>query len=241
MYNLAIVVPIYNHAEQFKEFLPKLLALSTPIIVVDDGSIEAEKIENIANENGLIFTQNKRNLGKGAAFFKGVQKAQELGFTHVFQIDADGQHDINSFVDFKKASVENPEALINSNPIYNNAPKSRYYGRKITNFWVALEAPKSKISDAMCGFRIYPLQETLKILPRLKFMRMGFDIEIIVRLARIGCKIKNLNVVVDYPKNGASNFRMIKDNVSISALHTMLCAEGILNYLKEKFYLWKRQ
>lgn len=241
MHNLAIVVPIFNHAEQFKEFLPKLLSLGAPVILVDDGSREANEIESLAKENGLIFAKNEKNLGKGAAFCRGAEKARELGFTHVFQIDADGQHGIGSFEDFKKASVENPDAVINGCPVYENAPASRFYGRKITNFWVALEVPSVKIRDAMCGFRIYPLKKVSEVMHSLKFARMGFDIEIIVRLARAGCQIINMDVAVNYPENGASNFRMIKDNVSISALHALLCAEGIFKFLKEKIFIWKRR
>jgi len=70
---------------------------------------------------------------------------------------------------------------------------------------------------------------------------MGFDIEIIVRLARQNCEIINLPVDVDYPKNGASNFKVFRDNLFISALHTMLCTEGILNYLKKVLFVWKHQ
>ena len=241
MHKLAIVVPIFNHAKQFKEFLPKLLSLGAPVILVDDGSREAEELEIIAKENGLIFARNEKNLGKGAAFCLGAKKADKLGFTHIFQIDADGQHGIDSFENFKKASMENPDAVVNGCPVYRNAPASRFYGRKVTNFWVALEVPRVKIRDAMCGFRIYPLREVLKVLPSLKFARMGFDIEIIVRLARAKCRIVNMDVAVDYPENGASNFRMVKDNASISALHALLCAEGIFKFLKEKFFIWKRR
>ena len=60
MHNLAIVVPIFNHAEQFKEFLPKLLSLGAPVILVDDGSREANEIESLAKENGLIFAKNEK-------------------------------------------------------------------------------------------------------------------------------------------------------------------------------------
>ncbi len=241
MYKLAIVIPIYNHTRQFVEFLPKLLALDTDIILVDDGSSDSNELQRIAKEHGIHFVANQKNMGKGFAFIEGVKKARELGFSHVFQIDADGQHSLKCFNTFKEASQTNENALINSSPIYHNAPKSRYYGRKITNFWVKIEVPNAKIDDAMCGFRIYPIEKVCQISDKLKFLRMGFDIEIIVRMARLNCEIINLPVEVDYPKNGSSNFKVIKDNLFISALHTMLCTEGILTYLKRKIFKWKHQ
>ncbi|MBE6414661.1 MAG: glycosyltransferase family 2 protein [Verrucomicrobiaceae bacterium] len=241
MFNLAIIVPIYNHTCQFKRFLPKLLELETPIILVDDGSSDASELKKLSDENGLRYVANPKNMGKGSAFVLGLKKAKELGYTHIFQIDADGQHSLKYFHLFKKIAQENQSAVINGTPVYHNAPKSRYYGRKITNFWVKLEVPNARIDDAMCGFRIYPVEDTYKILSKLKFYRMGFDIEIIVRLARQNCEIINLPVDVDYPKNGASNFKVFRDNLFISALHTMLCTEGILNYLKKVLFVWKHQ
>ena len=209
MHKLAIVVPIYNHAESFARFLPKLLALEHTIILSDDGSAEKEKLKEIAEKSGLIYVRSQTNLGKGAAFILAAKRASELGFTHIFQIDADGQHSLENFGEFLEASKSSPQKIINSAPVYKNAPASRYFGRKITNFWVRLEVPKAQISDAMCGFRIYFLAQVLRISNRLKFMRMGFDIEIIVRLARAGCEIENLPVNVDYPQGGVSNFRMV--------------------------------
>ena len=240
MHKLAIVVPIFNHARQFERFLPKLLALRRPIILSDDGSAEAAELEALAKNSGIFYTRNPKNLGKGAAFLLGAKKAEELGFTHIFQIDADGQHSLESFADFEKASAANPGCVINSAPLYHNAPASRFFGRKITNFWVRLEVPRVKIADAMCGYRIYPLPAVLDVAKRLKFLRMGFDIEIIVRIARAGCGIINLPVNVDYPQGGASNFKMIGDNFKISLLHTMLCAEGVFNFIKKAFK-WKRR
>jgi hypothetical protein len=44
--------------------------------------------------------------------------------------------------------------------------------------------PLPRVKDAMCGFRLYPLRETLAIANRKRLSeRMTFDIEILVRLA----------------------------------------------------------
>ena len=44
----------------------------------------------------------------------------------------------------------------------DDAPKSRVHGRKITNFWVAINTLSLGIKDAMCGFRVYPLEQLKK-------------------------------------------------------------------------------
>lgn len=240
MYKLAIVVPIFNHAEQFKKFLPELLKLETPIILVDDGSREAEDIKNIARDFSLNYLRLEKNSGKGAAFFAGLKRAAELGFTHAFQIDADGQHGLEAFNKFLEASRENPKALINSVPQYDSSvPPSRYYGRKFTNMWVLIETFNPNIKDAMCGFRIYPIAEILPLQRHFKFMRMGFDTEIIVRASWSGLDIISLEVATTYPKDGKSNFRPIRDNFFISLLHTYLCTIAILRLPLKIFKLWR--
>ena len=75
----------------------------------------------------------------------------------------------------------------------------------------------------MCGFRVYPLQTTVPVLDKILTFRMGFDIEILVRLAWAGVKMLFYPVKVIYPENGVSNFRMLHDNLEISWLHTRLC------------------
>jgi hypothetical protein len=58
---------------------------------------------------------------------------------------------------------------------------------------------------------------------RLRNDRMGFDIEMIVKLSWANVQMRFFPVKVHYPKDGVSNFRMFHDNVVISLTHTMLC------------------
>ena len=123
-----------------------------------------------------------------------------------------------------KAARKHPESLVGGFPQYDaSVPKGREVGRKITNFWVAVETLSKDIPDAMCGFRVYPLQTTVPVLDKILTFRMGFDIEILVRLAWAGVKMLFYPVKVIYPENGVSNFRMLHDNLEISWLHTRLC------------------
>jgi predicted LPLAT superfamily acyltransferase len=109
-------------------------------------------------------------------------------------------------------------------PLYDrDAPKSRRYGRYITHFWVWLETRSLSIGDSMCGFRLYPLAATLALAERTRLARgMSFDIDVVVRLAWQGLPIVNVPTRVTYPVGGISHFRMVRDNLRISATHTRL-------------------
>ena len=86
-----------------------------------------------------------------------------------------------------------------------------------------IETLSLDILDSMCGFRIYPIQLVSSILDK-KFIdfRMGFDIEILVRLHWKGAKFNFYPIKVDYPENAVSNFNVIHDNIKISKTHTCL-------------------
>ena len=166
-----------------------------------------------------------QNQGKGCAVLAGVKNAQKQGFTHAFQIDADGQHSLDEVAIFLQLSETNPDAVINGNPCYDKSvPLGRLLPRYITHFWVWLETLSFCIKDSMCGFRIYPIAPVTQINEQYKIgQRMDFDTEIIVRLFWAGLRIINSTVKVTYPTNGISHFKMVRDNLLISWMHTRLC------------------
>ncbi len=221
-----IIVPCFNHADAFVSVAEKLVAFKTPVVVVDDGSTptQSRKIKSICSKHKFFYAKNSVNGGKGAAMITGFKFAIEHGFTHALQIDADGQHDIRDIPLFFKISSSHPQSLIIGNPIYDeSAPKSRLIGRKITNFWVMIETFNKHMPDTMCGFRVYPLKLIEPILDNIRFKRMGFDIEIIVKAYRRRINIISVPTHVIYPEDGVSNFHVVRDNFYISLLHTYLC------------------
>ena len=156
---------------------------------------------------------------------KGIKKADEMGLTHIFQIDADGQHDISACKAFLEFSEKNPHALINGYPFYDSsAPCSRKKGREFANKWARFVSLNRGIKDVLCGFRIYPVAPYMKLLRRRAYInpRMGYDSDILVHFSWLGVRIINLPVTVSYPKDGISNFHFIRDNFAISVTFARL-------------------
>ena len=224
---LCAVIPVYRHGETAGAVVRALAENGISSVLVDDGNTGASKIALYAIKDEFPdadIIPLKKNGGKGAAVCAGLLRAHGLGYTHALQIDADGQHDPASIPFFAKAAAKHPDDLICGLPAYDaTAPKSRETGRKITNFWVMLETLSMDIPDAMCGFRVYPLRQVCPIVKKgFSDYRMGFDIEILVRLHWAGVSIRFYPVKVIYTKNGISNFRMLRDNIAISKTHTLL-------------------
>jgi glycosyltransferase involved in cell wall biosynthesis len=236
-FNPCIIIPVYNHGQLLKKSINAISACNLPVIIIDDGSDQQTKdaLLEITSQNITILTLPK-NEGKGRAVLAGFHHAAKAGFSHALQIDADCQHEPKDIPVFLAKAKEHPECLINGEPIYDaSVPKARLYGRNITNFWVKIETLCCNINDAMCGFRVYPMAQVLKLLQKKPNIskRMGFDIDIIVRLYWMGTKIINQPTNVIYPADGSSNFKMLRDNVTISWLHTRLFF-GMVGWLFKK-------
>lgn len=216
----AFLLPYFNHPARIAELVHALAPIA-PVLIVDDGSDEASKsaLKGLAAQ---IYTR-AQNGGKGAAVGDGLAWAKELGFTHAFQIDADFQHDVGRCEEFLALAGQQPAALICAAPVYDeSAPKSRLHGRKIMNFWCVINTLSHRIKDAMCGFRIYPLERIVPLLPRTKNRRMGFDAEILILAVRAGLEIKWLDLAVRYEAGGVSHFAPFRDNFGISLMHAGL-------------------
>ena len=218
----AFLVPFYNHPQNIKALIAALKTYELPVIVVDDGSDEASKqiLAELERTEGILLLTRAQNGGKGIAMKDGFKFALKHGFSHVLQIDADFQHDAALIGEFLRESEVHPQSIVCANPIYgDDAPKSRVQGRKITNFWVAINTLSLGIKDAMCGFRVYPLEQLKKAAAKSKTNRMEFDIEILVNAVRQGIDVRWIDTYVRYEKGGVSHFKMLRDNALISLMH----------------------
>jgi len=215
------------------------------VVVVDDGSGPETRAvcEALAAEGLAIVHHREKNGGKGAAVKSGFTVALSHGFTHAMQVDADGQHDLSQIPTFLAAAADNPAAFVIGYPQYDeSAPSNRLAARKVTNFWVDLEAGKGRIRDAMVGFRVYPLQAAVDANARGNWM--DFDIEIAVRMAWTGMPVINLPVGVKYldeEEGGVSHFRPFADNMRFGMLHSRLCTRASWNWFWRKALFWRKK
>ncbi|MBQ6779790.1 MAG: glycosyltransferase [Treponema sp.] len=231
--NGGIIIPVYNHGKACVAVVEGLLQYGYPIILVDDGNGEETKsylAQIVAAHPEVTLVTLEKNGGKGGAFGAGIAKAHEMNLSHALQVDADGQHDISRTPFFFEQTEKNPRAIICGYPEYDeSAPSHRKNGRKFANTWAKIVSFESGIMDSLCGFRVYPVQETYDFTSGHNYdKRMGFDIDILIRLIWRGLPYEFFPVRVTYPADGISNFRMIRDNARISWVYTKLCCGMLL-------------
>lgn len=231
---LCVVIPFYNHPDAIGSVVNQLLPYDLNIIIVDDGSDAQSKqsLLSLLQPPKVTLATRLLNGGKGAAVITGMREALKEGYTHVLQVDADGQHDLTKILDLIKLSEQYPKRIISGMPVYDKSvPTSRKLWRYATHILVWIHTLSLEIKDSMCGFRIYPLREALRVIDaRDEFgQRMDFDIEILVRAYWADLHTIQLPVGVRYPLDGVSHFQLFNDNFLITKLHIRLFFGMLMN------------
>lgn len=227
------VIPSRNHYRDIGHVVAALRDLDLPVYVVDDCSDEPARvaIHDLHDPDNLVTVLRlDANQGKGGAVCHGLRAAAAGDFTHVLQIDADGQHDLSALPRLLSLAREHPDALVSGRPVYDESiGTGRKIARWITHVWVWIETLSFRITDTMCGFRVYPLGPAIKVINEERVgSRMDFDIGIMVHLYWRGVDVIPLPVRVIYPPENISNFHALKDNWRITCMHTRLVLTMLL-------------
>ena len=221
------VLPVYDPGPALARTVASLKPFGLPLYLTDDGSgpeTQAELMALAEAEPLVRLTRFPVNQGKGAAVMEGLRRAFKDGFTHALQVDADGQHDAAAVLPFLALGQAHPLAVISGVPQYDGTvPMARKHWRRFSHLWVWLGTLSLDIQDSLCGFRLYPLASTIRLMDRMAIHhRMTFDTEIIMRLHQEGVPVVNAPVKVTYPEDGVSHFRPWKDTLQIIAMQTCM-------------------
>lgn len=224
------VIPVYNHPDTIGQMVQGVLQAGLPCLLVDDGSEPhcAAVLQALAAHYApqVQLLRLAQNQGKGGAVMAGMRQAHAQGYSHVLQIDADGQHAVADIPAFVALARQHPRSMVCGAPVYDaSVPKGRLYGRYLTHVWVWINTLSLDIRDSMCGYRVYPLSEAVGVLNSAAIgKRMEFDIEVLVRMHWRGLRFVTQPTAVTYPLDGLSHFQVWRDNLLISGMHARLFA-----------------
>ncbi len=227
MPKVCAVIPVYDHEAAVGGVVDGLRRHGLPVILVDDGSRAscARVLDALAAADPDVhLVRLERNAGKGAAVAAGLEAAAVAGHTHALQVDADGQHALDDVPTFLARTQQQPDHVVCGRPQFDaSVPKGRLYPRYLTHVMVWINTLSFDIPDSMCGFRVYPLAHVLPLIRSERpGRRMDFDVEVLVRLHWRGVPMTWVPTRVVYPADGVSQFRLFRDNVLITSMHTRL-------------------
>ncbi|MCB0540062.1 MAG: DUF2062 domain-containing protein [Bacteroidetes bacterium] len=230
-----VLIPTYNNSGTLLEVIDSVLAYTTDIIIVNDGSTD-NTAQLLSNTKAKAVVNFEKNQGKGMALRAGFKKALELGYTHAITIDSDGQHKASDLPAFFNAIKEDPGALYigSRNMNTENVPGASSFGNKFSSFWfkfeTGIDAP-----DTQSGYRSYPIFKYKNM--QFFTSKYEFEIEVIVRSAWKDIPIKFLPIDVYYPpqEERITHFRKIPDFTRISILNTVLVTMALFYYKPRNF------
>jgi len=202
--SLSIIIPAYNEESTIAGTLREINsyikdnAISSEIIVVDDGSWDTTKhvLNKLEPEiPNLKVLHHETNKGKGAAVRTGMLTArgERILFT-----DADNSTPITELPNLNKSLDEGFDIAIASRAVPGavrvvHQPTYRELGGKLLNLFIRMFAVP-KIRDTQCGFKLFKRRAAKTIFSMTFINRFSFDVEVLYLARKLGYKVAELPV-----------------------------------------------
>ena len=209
---LLIAIPALNEGASISSVIEKV-RLELPeasIVVVDDGS--TDETAQLAKRAGATVISMPFNVGVGSALRVAFKHAVKHGFTHVMQIDADGQH-LPTEAKRLLAMAELNTVVVGSRFLDKNNSYKVSGARRLAMILLAKITSgicATKLTDVTSGFRVAS-GETIGLFAR-EYPReyLGDTVESLIIAHRAGFQIKEVPVTMKYRELGEPSQNLIK-------------------------------
>ncbi len=197
---LSVLIPAYNEKNTLREAIRRVQRVNVPkeIIVIDDGSkdgsreilagldADAKKKSDPLNELKVIL--KSVNEGKGAAIRSGL--AQVTGDVVIVQ-DADLEYNPQDYPKLLEPIEAGEADVVYGSRFFGGGPHRvlffwHYVGNQILTLFSNI-LTNLNLSDMEVGYKAFR-SDILKNI-QIKSNRFGFEPEITVKVAKIGCRI----------------------------------------------------
>ncbi|MBD3336571.1 MAG: glycosyltransferase [Candidatus Eisenbacteria bacterium] len=206
-----VVIPTYNERENIEVVIPRILDLphDLEVLVVDDNSPDgtAELVRKMAAGGRVHLLERERKMGLGSAYVAGFQRALEMGFDCVIQMDADLSHDPAAIPQFL-AAVEDHDLVVGSRYLDGvtvvNWPIRRLILSYTANLYTRI-VTGMPLSDGTGGFKCFRRRALESIvLERIGSDGYAFQIEMNFLCWIMGLRIREIPIVFVDRQAGAS-------------------------------------
>jgi GT2 family glycosyltransferase len=232
MSDIWCAIPVYNNAATISDIVARCRRESPDIVVIDDGSTDADLRELLKNEK-IHIVRHPKNLGKGAALLTAFDFAAQRGAKYLITLDGDGQHYPEDIPQFLPRLREDTIVIGSREKVIGDMPSSSRFGREFSDFWICVESGETT-HDTQSGFRAYPLNP-IRRLP-LASRHYNLEVEVVTRAVWAGMKIASVPIRVQYQPERVSSFRPFADNARISLMHTRLVTRQLLPIPHRKIF-----
>lgn len=190
-----IIIPTYNESKAISDILKRIRQQNLEVIVVDDGSWD--NTHKIAQDSGAIVLREDNNKGKGASLIRGFDYALSRDYQAVITMDGDGQHLPEDIPYFMRLAENSDSGIFIGNRMskVQAMPRLRILTNKFMS-WLISKITKQNIPDTQCGFRLIKRAVLEKL--DLETSKYETESEILIKAARLGCKIESVPIKAVY-------------------------------------------
>ncbi len=207
MFNIMVVIPTYNEAENLPRLIDALFALpGVPlnVLVVDDNSPDGTgKIAHALAEShpGRIHVLDRtEKAGLGPAYIAGFKEALRRNADYIIQMDADFSHQ-PAYIPQMIAKLEEGFDLVIASRFTDGGSVDENWSwqRKLLSWFanriyvrLLLGIP---VSDATAGYRIWKRQTLIGLnLDRVRSNGYAFQVEMAYVACRLGFKVTEIPI-----------------------------------------------
>jgi glycosyltransferase involved in cell wall biosynthesis len=211
---LSVIVPAYNEEKRIERTLMdyseglRASGRAFELIVVCDGN---DRTAELARPYGTVLSFSHR-LGKGGGVLEGFKAAKGdiVGFT-----DADNSLKVDQFLrlldemDRTGAGCVIADRKSKESMILEGQYLFRRFASEVFNFMMSRAIFGLRIRDSQCGGKVFKKAYIDKVAPLMACIGFEFDVELLWRLTKAGCDIKEVPVVWKDDKGSTFSFKYV--------------------------------
>jgi len=202
MTKISIVIPSYRSAKVLENNLPYLKTfliekeLDAEILIVDDGSNDGGKTQQVAERNDCIFLSYPKNIGKGGAVSFGMQQAK--GDICIFTdadipFETDAIEAIIRYIGFKEFDLVIGDRGLPTSNYFNVISNQRRFGSGFFTF-ITGRFITTGISDTQCGLKGFRREVAKDLFNVSRIKGFTFDVELVYISLKRNYDIKKIPV-----------------------------------------------
>lgn len=158
-----VIVPTYNEIDSLAAVVGKIRQTvpTADVLIVDDDSPDGTgALADVlaAEDSGISVIHRTRKDGLGRAYLAGFERAFELGYDYVAEIDADGSHDPVELAKMLELAINGADLVIGSRLVPGGEVRNwPWFRRAISRAgnayarWVL----RSRVRDLTAGYRVF--------------------------------------------------------------------------------------
>ncbi|MBL1281253.1 MAG: glycosyltransferase [Fluviicola sp.] len=199
---ISIIIPCYNSSDALEKNLPYLRKFISEnkkdieIIVVNDGSSDAEQLKKAASENNAGFVSYSQNRGKGFAIKEGFKKAtgELILYTDAdIPFETEAIETIERYLTEKEFDLAIGDRSLEKSDYFSKVTKKRKAGSQFFTFIVG-RFITTGITDTQCGLKGFRREIAEDLFSVSRLNGFTFDVELIYIALKRNYDIKKIPV-----------------------------------------------